>query len=1577
MNTKTCILIPSAAIEFETGLKPCIESLRLHTDFRTDDNKILIVANGMENREALDLLGTEYIWFDKPLGYVGAINAGLKHILAQPDRPDFVLFLNDDTAMRSRQWLELLQYPFETDPLMGLVGAKSLPCPITGVDFPLGFCVLIKTELFDKIGMLDECWGLGYGDDTDFYIRAIQAGYHSFSYVNGFDRKTHKSEGAFPVYHAAEKSMHSGKFFSIDEWDAHTANNRNKLAEKYWETVHIVVPTYKRYIKLRKTLDSIKNQNYWKIIVHVVADGDDSEVKEIVQEYTNQCIVSNNFAHRQMKWEYSFITHVGDFGGAPRIAVLETLPDIKNEWVCFVDDDNLIVQNYVFYLWQATFLKNIGGAWCKIFHVEEGRNIPEGDFQKAPTWTHIDALNYLVRVDLAKKHRQKWAWNGKEQMAVDFSFFKACFDEEKFEFIDEVLGSHGQETSILVLTVCRDEEKMIPFFLRHYERFADKILVFDGGSTDKSLELLKASTKVEIISVPAEKMDETQLIHFRNEGWKPHRYDFDWVIVVDVDEFIWHPDIKKKLEEFRRARITVPSIIGYQMVSNTFPDNQLMQLYDAIRTGYPDPEHLNKLSVFNPKFVDINYEYGCHKAHPSGSINMSSESLKLLHYKYAGYAEFIERNKRMAARISEENKKKNLAFHYARDAEMPIGDFRALQLKAKIVVDPQDAGNPLSGRRDLKNQNHHIFHEIIELNQYRVDKQDFQGKNIIDVGANIGIFSLLANEYGAVKIVAVEPHADTLKILRSNVAGRGILVVDKAVGLKEGSHVQMIVRPEFANIDGRIYSQKADIGVETITLDHLVTLIDDGKPILLKVDCEGAEYDLFYGASLSALGKIQTICIEMHENIYKTEGQIGIVDKLRKFLVSIGFIEKFVEDNTDYRVRLLRYDRVTCIDDDVTVVVSIFNRPELLAEQIKAIKNQTLKPKEIIVWQTKSKHWEKEVWDVDNREVSPAGWVETHFDIPEGVKLVVAEDDFKLPARFAATLFANTNYVCLLDDDVFPAEGWLEEALKVSKQNNSVVSAYGMVYDSRIMNDGMSTRYGDQGKHIEDPAEVDVGGHSWFGRKEWFSVFFKESVVSETEGDDLHFACMLQKYTNVKIFVSSYPEGNHGIWANTQPDLGMGLRALHARRWADEKIWTDPNKISWGMEEKEYLKKNLEDFNVRRANALSRYADRGWSPIYMGAKQQKSQQEYETQFIPIQKNLEVVVDISTKNRYHSTLPLTLLSVISQTYPVKKIIIVDDSDPAPDGKMLDLREDTLYQYIFSMIMKKGIQWEVVFGARKGQHHNHQIILDRVTNEFIWRLDDDEYAEPDVLEKLVKRMDPGVGAVAGLVLDPKLFQDAPANYLNTNRLADINTKENTQWFRQPKGRVFEVEHLYSSFLFRKVEDIKYCLELSPAAHREETLFSYEYVRKGYKVLVTTDAITWHLRNPEGGIRAHHQTPEFWANDDRVFQRKLESWKINTKGKKLVIIDLGIGDTICFLEIMPELLKKYPDLVIGTYYSQIFKNYPVQLLHTFQAKDILGEKLAELQNPYRYLWAQKDKGRKIHLIEALREMFLEGKE
>jgi len=272
----------------------------------------------------------------------------------------------------------------------------------------------------------------------------------------------------------------------------------------------------------------------------------------------------------------------------------------------------------------------------------------------------------------------------------------------------------------------------------------------------------------------------------------------------------------------------------------------------------------------------------------------------------------------------------------------------------------------------------------------------------------------------------------------------------------------------------------------------------------------------------------------------------------------------------------------------------------------------------------------------------------------------------------------------------------------------------------------------------------------------------------------------------------------------------------------------------------------------------------------------------------------VLCSISTRGRYDTTLHLAIQSVIMQTKKVDRLVIFDDNDHPRD-----LRENQVYQYLFNMLDVKGIAWEFIFAERKGQHFNHQR-ANKMGFEWVWRLDDDTIAEPDCLEKLFACIGPNVGAVGGAILTPPLYKhDVP-----TGKIENIDKEANIQW--NMIERTASVDHLHCSFLYRAgVQD--YDLTLSRVAHREETLFTYGLKQRGYDILVTP-AITWHLKNKEGGIREGQR--ELFDHDERIFQ---------LRDKTVIVLDSGIGDHIVFKHVLkdiknPLVFSCYPDVVPG---------------------------------------------------------------
>jgi len=280
---------------------------------------------------------------------------------------------------------------------------------------------------------------------------------------------------------------------------------------------------------------------------------------------------------------------------------------------------------------------------------------------------------------------------------------------------------------------------------------------------------------------------------------------------------------------------------------------------------------------------------------------------------------------------------------------------------------------------------------------------------------------------------------------------------------------------------------------------------------------------------------------------------------------------------------------------------------------------------------------------------------------------------------------------------------------------------------------------------------------------------------------------------------------------------------------------------------------------------------------------------------------KVLCSVATRGRYQTTLPLTLNAIINQTKKVDKLIIFDDNDEPQD-----MRNELVYSYFFQMLDIKGIQWEWLYAQKKGQHHIHQM-ANTMGFDWVWRVDDDAIPEPNVLQTLFNYTSKKVGAVGGAILTPPLQFE---NFKPTGKIENINTEPNIQWSFIHK--VKEVEHLHCSFLYRAgVHD--YNTGLSRVAHREETLFTYGLYLKGYKILAVPNAVSWHLKNPNGGIRSE-TNQKLYEQDELVFRNT-----IAYKDKKIVVLNCGMGDHIVFSHVMPDITNAevftcYPDIVPG---------------------------------------------------------------
>lgn len=146
------------------------------------------------------------------------------------------------------------------------------------------------------------------------------------------------------------------------------------------------------------------------------------------------------------------------------------------------------------------------------------------------------------------------------------------------------------------------------------------------------------------------------------------------------------------------------------------------------------------------------------------------------------------------------------------------------------------------------------------------------GPVVVDVGANVGVFSLwAARRLGAERVVAIEPSPRMASALRANLARNDVehvTVLEVALGGERG---EAALYRRGAEVMDTLF-QRDNYGsdfesagiVKIVTLEDVFTMLDIDRCDLLKLDCEGAEYEILFGVSDDTLAKVRHIAAEYH-----------------------------------------------------------------------------------------------------------------------------------------------------------------------------------------------------------------------------------------------------------------------------------------------------------------------------------------------------------------------------------------------------------------------------------------------------------------------------------------------------------------------------------------------------------------------------------------------------------------------------------------------------------------------------------------------------------------------------------------
>lgn len=240
-------------------------------------------------------------------------------------------------------------------------------------------------------------------------------------------------------------------------------------------------------------------------------------------------------------------------------------------------------------------------------------------------------------------------------------------------------------------TINYNEALLLPYFFRHYGNFVDKFIIYDNYSTDESETVIRSfATQKEII---INKYNTQNLIRddiylkIKNNEWKASRNIADFVIICDIDEFLYHPRIIELLIYLKEKKYSIIKPCGYNMVSTILPSTPT-QIYDEITKGVKD-KNSSKAVLFNPNLItEINYAEGCHYCKPKGKIKeyKNDNHLKLLHFKWINLPYVIKKHTEYAKRLSPLNIKKKWGWHYAQSEEKMKAYMQKLLDSSDIII---------------------------------------------------------------------------------------------------------------------------------------------------------------------------------------------------------------------------------------------------------------------------------------------------------------------------------------------------------------------------------------------------------------------------------------------------------------------------------------------------------------------------------------------------------------------------------------------------------------------------------------------------------------------------------------------------------------------------------------------------------------------------------------------------------------------------------------------------------------------------------------------------------------------------
>lgn len=225
------------------------------------------------------------------------------------------------------------------------------------------------------------------------------------------------------------------------------------------------------------------------------------------------------------------------------------------------------------------------------------------------------------------------------------------------------------------IVLCKNEEDIIPFCIDYWKRIADKVVVYDNGSTDSSIELLSKHDWIEIRHFETEGQNDPYQKQVKELAYKEFREFYDVIIISDMDEVFYFNDLEKELDKMINGNYDAMLLPLYSLCEDKKPEyeegkllHQLCHKFYKQRMNHMGGfQNYTKISIFNTNTVIfLSMSVGQHFVYtvPTQNFMIAEDAFGLHIDKGFGFQRKWEIRQKMNKNLSETNRRSGMCVEY-------------------------------------------------------------------------------------------------------------------------------------------------------------------------------------------------------------------------------------------------------------------------------------------------------------------------------------------------------------------------------------------------------------------------------------------------------------------------------------------------------------------------------------------------------------------------------------------------------------------------------------------------------------------------------------------------------------------------------------------------------------------------------------------------------------------------------------------------------------------------------------------------------------------------------------------------